>query len=139
MSLSFIPSSGLPACRLPAKTFGFVDRFLPVRAQRGRDWPRDAAPITEAQIFAEVTAQYRGLSPDDPRPLSDIQPVGPAASAAFLAARAMALHNPWAKKLIQRLRDNGKPYKVAMIALARRLIVILNAMVRDRGPWRQPA
>jgi transposase len=59
--------------------------------------------------------------------------------AAFLAARAMALHNPWAKKLIQRLRDNGKPYKVAMIALARRLIVILNAMVRDRGPWRQPA
>jgi transposase len=59
--------------------------------------------------------------------------------AAFLAARAMALHNPWAKKLIQRLRDNVKPYKVAMIALARRLIVILNAMVRERGPWRQPA
>jgi transposase len=59
--------------------------------------------------------------------------------AAFLAARAMALHNPWARKLIQHLRDNRKPYKVAIIALARRLIVALNAMVRDRGPWRQPA
>jgi transposase len=59
--------------------------------------------------------------------------------AAFLAARAMALHNPWARKVIQRLRDNRKNYKVAMIALARRLIVTLNAMVRDRGPWRQPA
>jgi transposase len=56
--------------------------------------------------------------------------------AAFLAARAMALHNPWARKLIQRLRDNRKPYKVAMIALARRLIVALNAMLRDRAPWR---
>ena len=59
--------------------------------------------------------------------------------AAFLAARAMALHNPWARQLIQRLRGNQKPYKVAMIALARRLIVALNAMVRDRGPWRKPA
>jgi transposase len=59
--------------------------------------------------------------------------------ATFLAARAMALHNPWARRVIQRLRDNRKPYKVAMIALARRLIVTLNAMVRDRGPWCQPA
>ena len=59
--------------------------------------------------------------------------------ATFLAARAMALHNPWARQLIQRLRDNRKPYKVAMIALARRLIVALNAMVRDRVPWHQPA
>jgi transposase len=40
--------------------------------------------------------------------------------ATFLAARAMALHNPWARQLIQRLRDNRKPYKVAIIALARR-------------------
>jgi transposase len=59
--------------------------------------------------------------------------------AAFLAARAMELHNPWARELIQRLRGNGKAYKVAMIALARRLIVALNAMVRDRVPWHQPA
>jgi transposase len=59
--------------------------------------------------------------------------------AAFLAARAMVLHNPWAKNVVQRLRDNRKAYKVAIIALARRLIVVLNAMVRDRVPWRQPA
>jgi transposase len=59
--------------------------------------------------------------------------------AAFLAARAMALHNPWARTLLQRLRDNRKAYKVAMIALARRLVVSLNAMLRDRVPWRQPA
>jgi transposase len=56
--------------------------------------------------------------------------------AAFLAARAMALHNPWARKLVERLRNNRKAYKVAMIALARRLIVALNAMLRDQTPWR---
>jgi transposase len=59
--------------------------------------------------------------------------------AAFLAARAMVLHNPWAREVVERLRDNRKAYKVAIIALARRLIVTLNAMVRDRLPWRQPA
>lgn len=59
--------------------------------------------------------------------------------AGFLAAQAMALHNPWAKALIQRLRADGKPYKVAIIALARRLFVILNAMIRDRTTWQMPA
>lgn len=59
--------------------------------------------------------------------------------AAFLAARAMDLHNPWARALTQRLRGNGKAYKVAMIALARRLMVALNAMVRDREPWHKQA
>lgn len=97
------------------------------------------------QLTAQSIAALCGLAPYQRKSGKTNRPArvegGRAAlkRAAFLAARAMALHNPWAKKLIQRLRDNGKPYKVAMIALARRLIVILNAMVRDRGPWRQPA
>ncbi|PPQ13873.1 IS110 family transposase, partial [Bradyrhizobium sp. AC87j1] len=32
----------------------------------------------------------------------------------------------------------GKPKMVALIAVARKLITILNAMLRDRKPW-QPA
>jgi transposase len=97
------------------------------------------------QLTAQSIAALCGLAPYQRKSGKTNRPArvegGRAAlkRAAFLAARAMALHNPWAKKLIQRLRDNGKPYKVAMIALARRLIVILNAIVRDRGPWRQPA
>lgn len=59
--------------------------------------------------------------------------------AGFLAAMAMARHNPWAKALVQRLRANGKAYKVAIIALARRLFVILNAMIKNGTTWQQPS
>jgi transposase len=59
--------------------------------------------------------------------------------AAFLAARAMVLHNPWARNVVDRLLNNRKSHLVAMIALARRLIVILNAMLKHGLPWRQPA
>ena len=38
-----------------------------------------------------------------------------------------------------RLVNRGKPKKVAIIACVRKLITILNALVRDGKPWRQPA
>ncbi len=56
--------------------------------------------------------------------------------AAYLAALAAKLHNPWAKAIYQGLRAAGKPAKVALIALARRLMVVLNALLRDGMPWR---
>ncbi len=34
-----------------------------------------------------------------------------------------------------RLRRRGKPTFVALVALMRRLLVILNAILRDRTPW----
>lgn len=38
----------------------------------------------------------------------------------------------------QRLRAAGKPFKVAMVGCMRKLLVILNAVVRDQTPWRSP-
>lgn len=35
----------------------------------------------------------------------------------------------------QRLRAAGKPAKVAIVATMRKLLVILNAMMRDKAPW----
>jgi transposase len=35
----------------------------------------------------------------------------------------------------QRLRTAGKPAKLALIAVARKLLTILNAMIRDRQPY----
>nr|MDH4415291.1 IS110 family transposase [Rhizobium sp.] len=35
----------------------------------------------------------------------------------------------------QRLLDAGKPPKVAIIAMARKLLTILNAMIRENQPW----
>ncbi|MDP3739017.1 MAG: IS110 family transposase, partial [Hyphomonadaceae bacterium] len=34
-----------------------------------------------------------------------------------------------------RLQDRGKPFKVAIIATARKLLTILNAMIRERRDY----
>ena len=35
----------------------------------------------------------------------------------------------------QRLRQAGKPAKVAIVACMRKLLTIANAIIRDRAPW----
>jgi transposase len=37
--------------------------------------------------------------------------------------------------LYQRLREAGKPPKLAFIAVARKLLTILNAIARERTAW----
>ena len=54
----------------------------------------------------------------------------------FMAAQAAALCNPTLKAFKQRLLAAGKKPKVAIVAVMRKLIVTLNAMVRDNAPWR---
>jgi hypothetical protein len=44
---------------------------------------------------------------------------------------------PVLKAMCERLIAAGKPPKVAFIALARRLLTILNAMARDGTTWQQ--
>ncbi|MFN4101250.1 MAG: IS110 family transposase, partial [Pararhodobacter sp.] len=39
------------------------------------------------------------------------------------------------KTFYQRLRDKGKPAKLALIAVARKLLMILNAIIRDQKPY----
>jgi transposase len=52
--------------------------------------------------------------------------------ALYMAAVSAARHNPRLKVLYRRLRAAGKPAKVALIALARKLIIIANAVMRDQ-------
>jgi transposase len=55
----------------------------------------------------------------------------------FNAARAAIRHNPAMKALYRRLVDvNKRPGKVALIAVMRHMLVILNAMARDNQPWK---
>jgi transposase len=58
-------------------------------------------------------------------------------SALYLAAMNGARFNPVLKEMYKRLIAAGKPPKVAFIALARKLLTILNAMVRDGTTWQQ--
>ncbi|MBV8754976.1 MAG: IS110 family transposase, partial [Hyphomicrobiales bacterium] len=53
----------------------------------------------------------------------------------FMAALVASRHNPILKAFYQRLLTAGKPKMVALIAVARKLLTILNAILRDRRPW----
>jgi transposase len=44
--------------------------------------------------------------------------------------------NPTIKEFYERLLAAGKPKKVALVACMRKLLVILNAMLNKRTPWR---
>jgi transposase len=60
----------------------------------------------------------------------------PVRTALYMAAVTAAHHNPVLRPFYQRLRAAGKPAKVAFTAIARRLLTILNAMVRSNTAWR---
>lgn len=56
-------------------------------------------------------------------------------TALYMAALVASRHNPLIAAFYQRLRAAGKPAKVALVACMRKLLVILNAILRDRRPW----
>jgi len=60
-------------------------------------------------------------------------------TALYMAALSASRFNPQIRQFYQRLRQAGKPFKVAITACIRKLLTILNALVRDNNPWRKPA
>jgi transposase len=56
-------------------------------------------------------------------------------TALFMGAMVAKRHNPILKVFFDRLIAAGKPKMVALIAVARKLVTILNAIVRDNRPW----
>jgi transposase len=59
-------------------------------------------------------------------------------SVLYMATLVATQRNPVIRSLYQRLLAAGKPKKKALVACMRKLLVILNAMVRHHTPWRQP-
>jgi transposase len=55
----------------------------------------------------------------------------------FQAALAAACHNPVLKPVAQHLKMRGKPHKLVIVAIARRLVTIANAILKTGVPWRQ--
>lgn len=53
----------------------------------------------------------------------------------FMGAMVAKRHNPTLKAFFDRLLAAGKPKMVALIAVARKLLTILNAILRDNRPW----
>jgi transposase len=56
--------------------------------------------------------------------------------ALYMAALVAIRHNPVMRSFAASLRQNGKPFKVVLTAVMRKLIVTLNAILRSGQPWR---
>ncbi len=57
-------------------------------------------------------------------------------SVLYMAALVATQHNPVIRAFYQRLLAAGKPKKVALVACMRKLLTILNAMLKHKTPWR---
>lgn len=53
----------------------------------------------------------------------------------YMAAVSAIRHNPDLKRFYERLRGRGKPGKVALVAVMRKLLLTLNAVVARQTPW----
>jgi transposase len=60
-------------------------------------------------------------------------------SALYMAALSASKHNPKIKKFYEHLLKQGKEKKVALVACMRKLLVIVNAMLRAKQAWRTEA
>jgi transposase len=92
---------------------------------------RQVAALAGLAPFTRQSGQWRGKA---------FIAAGRAAvrSPLFMGAMVAVKHNPILKAFYERLIAAGKPKMVALIAVARKLLTILNAIIRDQKPW-QPA
>jgi transposase len=59
--------------------------------------------------------------------------------ALYMAALVASRYNAPLRSFYQRLRTVGKPGKVALVAVMRKLLTTLNAMIKNQQPWRHQA
>lgn len=81
------------------------------------------APITKASGSSQNHASIAGGR----KALRDIL---------FMAALTASKHNPVFRTFYERLRANGKPHKLALVAVLRKLITTLNAMIKSRQTFK---
>jgi transposase len=56
-------------------------------------------------------------------------------TALYMAALVATRHNPDLKRFYQTLVQRGKPAKIALTAIARKLVVLANSLVANNRPW----
>ena len=109
-----------------------------------------AVILAELPNIAEFTpkglAAFAGLSPQEHssgtrRHTGGISRIGNPnlRSALYLCALSARRHNPRLKDFGQRLTAAGKPHKVVLIAVARKLLVLAHAVIRTQKPFEADA
>ena len=98
---------------------------LPELGRLGR---REVAALAGLAPWTRMSGQWRGKSFIGGGRAS-------VRAAVFMGAMVAARHNPQLKAFRDKLVAAGKPKLVALVATARKLLTILNAILRDRTPW----
>jgi transposase len=98
---------------------------LPELGQLGR---KQIAALAGLAPFTRQSGQWRGRSFIGGGRVA-------VRTALFMGAMVAKRHNPVLKAFFDRLVAAGKPKMVALIAVARKLLTILNAILRDCRPW----
>jgi transposase len=114
-----------------------------------------AGPVLSATLLAELP-ELPELGHLGPQPLAALVGVAPlnrdsgtwrgrrtihggrapVRAVLYMAAVCAIRYNPVIAACYQRLRAAGKPAKVALTACMRKLLVILNAILRDGAAWK---
>jgi transposase len=116
--LQSVPGIGpVPACTLIAD--------LP---ELGRLDRRRIAALAGLAPFARDSGMFRGR-----RMIAGGR--APVRRVLYMATLAAIQHNPVIRRFHQRLVTAGRPAKLAHTAAMRKLLTILNAMLRDHRPW----
>src|SRR5262249_13643424 len=94
------------------------------------------------EIFGKSTARLAGLAPINndsgkKRGTRHVEAGRTAIRRALYMAASVAMRaNPILKAFSDRLRSKGYPFKYVVTAVMRKLIVILNAVLRDGQSWK---
>jgi len=97
----------------------------------------DIGQLTKGQV-----ARLTGLAPinDDSGKKQGARHIEPGRNTIkkclYMAAGVAMKINPVLKVFADRLRGRGYPFKYVVVAVMRKLVVILNAVLRDGGPWK---
>jgi transposase len=102
--------------------------FLAELPELGRLNRREIASLSGLAPFTRQSGQWKGKSRIGGGRAS-------VRAGLYMAALSAITHNPPLKAFYRRLLAAGKPKMVALIAVARKLLTILNAMLRDQKGW----
>ena len=53
----------------------------------------------------------------------------------YMPTLSAVQHNPDFKKFYERLREEGKPSKIALIAVMRKFIILANVLLTENRKW----
>ena len=116
---------------VPGVGHGIARTMLADLPELGRLTRREIASLVGYAPFTRQSGQWKGKSM-----IAGGRPC--VRSAIFMVAMSASRCNPVLRAFYERLLARGKPKMVALVAVARKILTMLNAMLRDKKQW-QPA